>query len=98
MDDGIDAGGPGGAAPRLDDSMAGVQLDMAAFDLAAEEFEGSAGARVDLGGRVGEGAELLRVEQGFVDAGGGGFEVDLLGDGRGGLFGLGVCRSESDAA
>src|SRR5271155_4229711 len=74
VDDGVDAGGPGGAAPGLDDPFRGGQLDVAAYNAGSEEAEGSARVGVDFGGGVGKGAEEFGVEQNIVEAGGGGFE------------------------
>ena len=81
VDDGVDACVPVCGAPGLDDALAGDKLDVAADDEAAEEREGSAGAGIDGGGKAGKGGELLLVEEGLIEALGGGLEVNFVVDG-----------------
>ena len=93
--DGKDAGGPTGDAPGLDDALVWQEFELAADDVAAEDAEGAAEFAADLGGifverEGGAGAaedgdflELQGIGEGFVDAGGRGFEGRFLMDGFG---------------
>jgi hypothetical protein len=69
---------PIGGTPGLDDPWVRRQFDVAPFNAAAKQLERFAGARLNFGRVLGTRAELLCVQQNFIDTRGRRFEVDFL--------------------
>src|ERR1700733_57498 len=96
--DRINAGRPISGTPGLNDSLVRHQFNIAALNAPAEELECPAGLRLNFSCVLGKSAELFRVEQDFIDARGGGLQINFLMDGCTGLLAWGVSRGATKTA
>jgi hypothetical protein len=78
VDDGVDAGIPGGWAPGLHNALSRYDFDVTTFDESAKGFECAAGVGVNFGWQCCESCESFRIKQSIENMLRCGWEIDFL--------------------